>query len=132
MRLRRPPLEECPTNLLFFSAGIILLLLSFVFSFVLQPQPASGGLPVLLPRVLGEAVGDRAWDIVLTKEGLCYVDAQRVSLPELSEILLSKKDPRDFVVLIRADRRADIGALTQVWDSVRGSGISRVYIATDG
>lgn len=119
-------------NLLYFLAGGTFLVLSFALLFVFQSQSAAGGLPVLLPRVLGEAIAEEAFAIVLTREGRCYVDSQRIALPKLKEILLSKKTMKDPVVLIRADRRADMGALTQVWDIARESGISRVYIATDG
>ena len=108
---------------------VFLLLIFFMLtsSFLFQP-----GIKINLPRaVTSEVLHEQNVAITVTSENLLYINDTAVSMAELSkkmskEIAVSKKP-----VLIKADRRASLGKVVEVWDICRASGVSQVNIATN-
>jgi len=108
---------------------VFLLLIFFMLtsSFLFQP-----GIKINLPRaVTSEVLHEQNVAITVTSENLLYINDMAVSMAELSkkmfkEIALSKKP-----VLIKADRRASLGKVVEVWDICRASGVSQVNVATN-
>ncbi len=108
---------------------VFLLLIFFLltWNFLAQSQ---AGIKVNLPKaVTSEAVAEESLIISITGENLIYLNDKIVTSKELAsklEGLSSKKKS----LLIKADRRASLGRVVEVWDICRNAGISQVNIAT--
>ena len=105
-----------------FLAGMFYLL-SFHFT---RPAPIS----VKLPRAVTSDIIQDKVTIVITGENIIYYDGKVTTLRELRSVLL-RPENRDRPVFIKADKRASVGRIVDVWDLSRGLGIRRVDVATD-
>lgn len=86
------------------------------------------GIKVNLPRaVSGENAERENLNIVITAENIVYLNEKIVTMAELKAQL--KKD-KTKPVLLRADRRASLGRVVEIWDTARDLGISNINIAT--
>lgn len=108
---------------------VFLLLIFFLltWNFLAQSQ---AGIKVNLPKaVTSEAVAEESLIISITGENLIYFNDKIVTSKELAS-KLEGLSPRKKSLLIKADRRASLGRVVEVWDICRNVGISQVNIAT--
>ncbi len=105
---------------------LVLVFLMMVFSFAL-----SSSLNVKLPRaVTSDMVHDGSITVVVTSENIMYVNEKVTTLGELRSLLTAAvKGSRS--ILIKADRRASVGRVVDIWDLARGLGIERINVAAD-
>ncbi len=107
---------------------IFQLLIFFMLSssFVFQ-----SGIKVKLPRAItSEVIDEENIEIVVTSENIVYLENSIATMADL-KTRLSKADSRKRPILIKADRRASLGRIIDIWDLCRELEIERVNIATD-
>ena len=68
--------------------------------------------------------------VTITDDDVIYLNGKITTFKELSKILSEKKNA-DNPILIKADRRARVGSVVNVWDLCRNLGIEKVNIATN-
>ena len=88
------------------------------------------GIRVNLPKaVTSQMVESRSLEVVISGENVIYIDGKVINMQELKSILkgfVTRNQP----LLIKADRRAQLGRVVQIWDMARNLGLSQVNIAT--
>lgn len=107
---------------------IFLLLIFFMLTshFIFQP-----GIKINLPRAItSEMISEENAVITITAENLVYYSGRLVTVKELASTLKSIASSRR-PVLIKADKKASLGRIVEVWDICRQEGITRVNIATN-
>ena len=107
---------------------IFLLLIFFMLtsSFLMQP-----GIKVNLPKtVTSEAVKYDNIDILVSSGNATYFNGKLLTPQEL-KMLLMQAAKRNQAILIKADRRASLGRVVEVWDMARELGITQINIATN-
>ena len=88
------------------------------------------GIKVNLPKaVTSQMVKSRSLEIVVSGENVIYIDGRVTNLQELKSILKELVN-RNQSLLIKADRRAQLGRVVEIWDMARNLGLSQVNIAT--
>ena len=103
---------------------VVFFLLIFVFAI-------SSPLNVKLPKaVTSDMVNDTSITIIVTSENILYVHDKVTTLQELRDFLSQAKN-RSRSVLIKADRRASVGRVVDIWDLGRNLGVERINVATD-
>ena len=106
---------------------IFLLLIFFMLtsSFILQP-----GIKVNLPKAVTSEVLQRELLIITVTDGnKVFIDERPVNQDELvSRISLASKQEQPL--LIRADKKADVGKVIEIWDICRRVDVKQVNIAT--
>lgn len=103
----------------------LLLFFMLTSSFVLMP-----GIRINLPKALtSEAILEKGVVVTVTEDSLIYLNERAVTLADLA-VRLEQAAAEDSPLLIRADRRASLGKVVEVWDLCRDIGITRVNIAT--
>ncbi len=104
----------------------LLIFFMLTSSFVMQP-----GIKVNLPKaVTSEVVKFENIDILVTSENVTYLNGRVVTTQEL-KTLLKQAAKRNQTILIKADRRASLGRVVEVWDMARDLGITQINIATN-
>ena len=106
---------------------VFLLLIFFMLtsSFTFQ-----SGIKVKLPKaVTSEVVQQKNIIITITSENVIYLNNRVISFKELSDEL-AKPARKNRPLLIKADRRASVGRIVDVWDLCRNLGIEKINIAT--
>ena len=105
-----------------------LLFIFFLFSRNFILAPAIG---LNLPRVVtSSAVGPRNLEILLSAEGKFYFSGREIGADGLTA-LCREAARRAEGVLIKADRDAALGKLSQACDIARQAGVNAVNIATN-
>lgn len=106
---------------------IFLLLVFFMLtsSFIFQP-----GIKINLPKaVTSEVIQRENLIIVITDDSAVYVDETAVNYEELSSRLkIASMESKP--ILIKADRKAFLGKVVEIWDLCRAEGIQKINIAT--
>jgi biopolymer transport protein ExbD len=88
------------------------------------------GIRVNLPKaVTSQMVKSRRLEILVSGENVIYVEGKVVNTRELKPIL-KELAARNQPLLIKADRRAQLGSVVEIWDMARNLGLSQVNIAT--
>lgn len=104
----------------------LLIFFMLTSSFIMQP-----GIKINLPKaVTSEVVKYENIEIIVSGENVTYFNGKVVTAPELNK-LLKQAAKRDQSVLIKADRRASLGRVVEIWDMCRDSGITQINIATN-
>ena len=94
-------------------------------SFIFQP-----GIKVNLPKaVTGEIIQKENLIIVIDRSNKIYVDERAVNNEELKS-RLNLASRREQPVLIKADRRSEMGEIVRVWDLCRQENVKKINIAT--
>ena len=107
---------------------VFLLLIFFMLTSTFISQP---GIEVNLPKaVTSEVLDKESLVITVTSENVIYLERKVVTLREL-ESRLSKAYSEGKSLLIKADRRASVGRVVEVWDLSRSLGIPKINIATE-
>jgi biopolymer transport protein ExbD len=104
----------------------LLIFFMLTSSFIMQP-----GIKVNLPKaVTSEAVKTENIEILVTAENVLYLNGKVIVTPELQK-LFKQAAKRNQTILIKADRRASLGRVVEVWDMARDLGIIQINIATN-
>ena len=103
-----------------------LLIFFMLTSSFIVPQ----GIKIDLPKAItSQTVKSRVLEVVVSGENVFYVDGKVVNIQELKSIFKGLVD-RNQSLLIKADRRAQLGRVVEIWDLARKLGLSQVNIAT--
>ena len=104
----------------------LLIFFMLTSSFILQPS-----IKIKLPKAAtSEVEQEQNLIITISGENIIYVSDKVVTLGELQSYL--KKFRRwKQPLLIKADRRASLGRVVEIWDLCRDLGIDQINIATD-
>ena len=123
MKLEKGMLDLTPMVNIFFLLFVFFL---FTSSFIFQP-----GIRVSLPKaVTSEVVEQDNVVLTITKDDKLYLEDKEISQEELiSRLKALSKDK--IGLLIKADSRAPLGRIVQIWDTCRREGVSQVSIATN-
>lgn len=117
------PIDIAPLIDMVFQLLIFFMLTS---SFIMQP-----GIKVNLPKaVTSEVVRYENIEILISAENVTYLNGKVVTMNEL-KALFKQVAKRNQTVLIKADRRASLGRVVEIWDMARDTGITQVNIATN-
>ena len=104
----------------------LLIFFMLTSNFVVQP-----GIKVNLPKaVTSESVKLENVEIIISSENVAYVNGKVITNKELKG-LLKELGRRGRSVLIKADRRASLGIVVEIWDMARDLGIAQINIATN-
>ncbi|MFA5411324.1 MAG: biopolymer transporter ExbD [Candidatus Omnitrophota bacterium] len=104
----------------------LLIFFMLTSSFVMQP-----GIKVNLPKaVTSEAVKPENIEIIVSGENVTYLNGKVITNQELRN-LLKQVAKRNQPILIKADRRAALGRVVEIWDMCRDLGITQINIATN-
>lgn len=104
----------------------LLIFFMLTSSFIMQP-----GIRVNLPKaVTSEVVKFENIEILITGENITYLNGRLVTMQEL-KLLLKQAAKRNQSILIKADKRASLGRVVEIWDLGRDLGISQINIATN-
>ena len=122
-KLEKGMLDLTPMVNIFFLLFVFFL---FTSSFIFQP-----GIRVSLPKaVTSEVVQQDNVVLTITRDDRIYLEDKEISQAELdSRLKVLKKDKMGL--LIKADSRAPLGRIVQIWDACRREGVSQVNIATN-
>jgi biopolymer transport protein TolR len=111
---------------------IDVLLVVLFFYMIISPM-MSRGLDVNLPK--SEATTIKSEDrivITVTRAQEVFVEKERVNVAKLGGVLAAiRKNKPQINVYLRADRNAPYGAVVQVMDVVKRSGIDRLGMVTE-
>jgi biopolymer transport protein ExbD len=107
------------------------IFLVVVFFLLVSVFAVSAPLKVKLPRaVTSDMVNGVAITIIVTSENILYINDRVVTLQELKDVL-ARAGSRGRAVMIKADRRASVGRVVDIWDLGRNMGVERINVATD-
>jgi len=103
---------------------LIFFMLSSSFTF-------QSGITVKLPKaVTSDVIKEENLIVTITSENVTYLNGKIVTLKELTE-KLNAIDKTKRPLLIKADRRASVGRIVDIWDLCRNLGIEKINIATN-
>lgn len=123
IKIEKGMLDLTPMINIFF-----LLFVFFIFtsSFIFQP-----GISVNLPKaVTSEVVQQDNVALTITKDNKMYLEDREISEIELISRLKALTKEKTGL-LIKADSRAPLGRIVQIWDLCRREGVSQINIATN-
>ena len=103
----------------------LLIFFMLTSSFIMQP-----GIKVNLPKaVTSEAIHEKSLIILITGSDMVYLNERAITTKELdARMRIAAKEKKSL--LIKADRRASMGKIVEVWDMCRDAGITQINIAT--
>ena len=103
----------------------LLIFFMLTSSFIMQP-----GIKVNLPKaVTSEAIHEKSLIILITGSDMIYLNERAITTKELdARLRIAAKEKKPL--LIKADRRASMGRIVEVWDMCRDTGITQINIAT--
>ena len=103
---------------------LIFFMLSSSFTF-------QSGINVKLPKaVTSDIIKEENLVVTITSENILYLNGTVTTLKELKQ-RLSQPNIKDHPLLIKADRRASVGRIVDIWDLCRNLGIEQINIATN-
>ena len=103
---------------------LIFFMLSSSFTF-------QSGINVKLPKAItSDIIKEENLIITITSENVIYLNNTVITLKELKE-RLEQPHNQNRPLLIKADRRASVGRIVDVWELCRNLGIERINIATN-
>lgn len=104
----------------------LLIFFMLTSNFVMQP-----GIRINLPRaVTSELIKEETLEILISSENIVYLNGRVTTIQDLKATIkkIAKKNP---TLLIKADKRASLGRVVEIWDICRDLGVSQVNIATN-
>ena len=123
LKIEKGLIDLTPMVNVFFLLFIFFL---FTSSFIFQP-----GIKVSLPKaVTSEVMQLDNVTITITRDDLIYLEDKQITQDELASRLkvLAKEK---MGLLIKADSRAPLGRIVEIWDACRREGVSQINIATN-
>jgi len=123
LRIEKGLIDLTPMVNIFFLLFVFFL---FTSSFIFQP-----GIKVSLPKaVTSEVMQQDNITVTITKLDKIYLEDKQITIDELkSRLKILAKEKTGL--LIRADSRAPLGRVVEIWDTCRKEGVSQVNIATN-
>lgn len=123
LKLEKGILDLTPMINIFFLLFIFFL---FTSSFIFQP-----GIKVNLPKaVTSEVIQQDNIVITITKDNNIYLEDREIAQEELiSRLRILAKEKMGLI--IKADSRASLGKIVEIWDACRREGVSQINIATN-
>ena len=122
LKIEKGLIDLTPMVNVFFLLFIFFL---FTSSFIFQP-----GIKVSLPKaVTSEVMQLDNVTITVTKDDKIYLEDRQITREELVprlKILAKEK----MGLLIKADSRAPLGRIVEIWDACRREGVLQINIAT--
>ncbi|MFH1269647.1 MAG: biopolymer transporter ExbD [Candidatus Omnitrophota bacterium] len=104
----------------------LLIFFMLTSSFIMQP-----GIKVNLPKaVTSEVVKYENVEVVISSENVIYTNGKVITVQEL-KVLLKQTAKAKGSILIKADKRASLGRIVEVWDMCRDLGVTQINIATN-
>ena len=89
------------------------------------------GIKINLPKaVTSEVIRFENIEILVTSESVTYLNGKVVTMQELNK-LFKQAVKKSQTILIKADKRASLGKVVEIWDMARDSGITQINIATN-
>jgi biopolymer transport protein ExbD len=123
LKIEKGMIDLTPMVNVFFLLFIFFL---FTSSFIFQP-----GIKVSLPKaVTSEVMQLDNVTIIVTKDDKIFLEDRQITTEELAgrlKILAKEK----MGLLIKADSRAPLGRIVEIWDACRREGVSQINIATN-
>lgn len=102
----------------------LLIFFMLTSSFIFQP-----GIKIKLPKaVTSEVIREEALVVVITADNQIFLKKKPVTLQQLKSKL--KLQRKDRPLLIKADKKASLGTVVDVWDICREVNINQINIAT--
>lgn len=122
LELEKGQLDIAPLIDVMFNLLIFFMLTS---SFIFQP-----GIKVELPKAItSEVLHQKSLVILITANNHVYLNDRSITISELrSRIKIAAKENRPL--LIKADRRASLGKVVEIWDICKDEGLTQINIAT--
>ncbi|MFA5085903.1 MAG: biopolymer transporter ExbD [Candidatus Omnitrophota bacterium] len=123
LKIEKGMIDLTPMVNVFFLLFVFFL---FTSSFIFQP-----GIKVSLPKaVTSEVMQLDNVIITVTKDDKIYMEDRQITREELLPRLkmLAKEN---MGLLIKADSRAPLGRIVEIWDACRREGVSQINIATN-
>lgn len=123
LKIEKGLIDLTPMVNVFFLLFIFFL---FTSSFIFQP-----GIRVRLPKaVTSEVMQLDNVTITITRDDKIYLEDRQITIEELTGRLkiLAKEN---VGLLIKADSRAPLGRIVEIWDACRREGVSQINIATN-
>ncbi|MCX5666032.1 MAG: biopolymer transporter ExbD [Candidatus Omnitrophica bacterium] len=123
LKIEKGMIDLTPMVNIFFLLFIFFL---FTSSFIFQP-----GIKVSLPKaVTSEVMQLDNVTVTVTRDDKIYLEDKQVTPEELGSRLkvLAKEK---MGLLIKADSRAPLGRIVEIWDACRREGVSQINIATN-
>jgi len=109
--------------------NVLFLLLIFLALSSVLTSPAA--IDVKFPKTMtSDVIGEDTVVIAITGENVIYWNAKIISFKDL-KAHMGRLNNVHASILIRADRRASVGRIVDVWNLCRVAGIERVNIATN-
>jgi biopolymer transport protein ExbD len=104
----------------------LLIFFMLTSSFVMQ-----AGIKINLPKaVTSEAVRLENIEIVVSGENVVYCDGRVITTQEMKN-LFRQVAKKKQAILIKADKRASLGRVVEIWDLCRDIGVTQINIATN-
>lgn len=104
----------------------LLIFFMLTSTFVVQP-----GIKINLPKaVTSEVIRFENIEILVTSESVTYLNGKVVTMQELKK-LFQQAVKKNQTILIKADKRASLGKIVEIWDLARDSGVVQINIATN-
>ena len=123
LKIEKGMIDLTPMVNVFF---LLFLFFLFTSSFIFQP-----GIKVSLPKaVTSEVMQLDNVTVTVTKDDKIYLEDRQITSEELAsrlKILAKEK----MGLLIKADSRAPLGRIVEIWDACRREGVSQINIATN-
>ena len=110
---------------------VVFLLLIF-FIYAMLSMTIHKGIPVLLPKAKTSLIDKEEYlSISITRDHRIFLDEREVPMEELLQGLMERNEEKPHLrVFIRGDRRIPYEWVVRVLDTVRASGLSKVFLET--
>lgn len=119
------------TSVFDFLPLVNLAALLLIFFLVAPMFSVTPPMKVRLPgAVTSDAANGDTIMITISSENIIFRNNKIVTLNELRELFLQPENRRR-PVLIKADRRASIGRIVDLWNLGREAGVERINVASD-
>ena len=114
-----------------FVPFINILFLLFIFFWMTSTVTFSSVVRINLPKtVTSDVINANNITIFVTSEDIFYYNGRVVTLADIKGLLLMPGNMKKSV-LIKADRRAYVGRVVDLWNCARDSGVGKINIAAD-
>jgi len=131
MKFRRHLTKEEALEQINIAPLIDIILQLLIFFMLTSSFTFPSGIHVKLPKaVTSDIIQEENFIITITSENVIYLNNKVITTKELKQELnnsIQKKRP----ILIKADRRASLGRIVDVWDLCREAGVERINIAAN-
>ena len=130
MKFKRSAKLESGLEPIIIAPFINVIFLLLIFFLLFASIASQSGINVKLPKAITSDVLKEGNDIIsITSEDIIYFNNNVVTVTEL-EKLLSQPSMKGHPLLVKADRRASMGRIVDIWNLCRKLKIERVNIAT--